>query len=188
VNLSTLKSIATAIGSFAPTLATMLGGPLAGTAVSALEQALGLQKGAGPDAITQVVQGGLTPEAIAAVRAADEKHAEAMGQQKVDLAKINADFDIAFAKIGADDREGARQRQVEVKDHTPEILAYGTTTGFFGILGWMLMHGVPKESDVLMVMLGSLGTAWTAIVGYYFGSSIGARKGADALAQIAKQP
>ena len=32
----------TAIGSIAPALATMLGGPLAGTAVTALEGALGL--------------------------------------------------------------------------------------------------------------------------------------------------
>ena len=182
-----LKSIAKAIGSFAPTLATMLGGPLAGTAVTALEQALGLAPGAGPDGITQAVQG-LTPEQVSAVRAADQKHAEVLKQQDIDLAKINADAEVAFAKAEVEDRESARQRQVEVKDRTPENAFYGTTVGFFTILLWMLVHGVPKESDVLMVMLGSLGTAWTAMVGYYFGSSIGARKSADTLAQIAKQP
>jgi len=37
---STLTTIAKAISSYAPTLATMLGGPLAGMAVSALESAM----------------------------------------------------------------------------------------------------------------------------------------------------
>ena len=44
-----------ALGSIAPTLATMLGGPLAGTAVTALEGALGLAPGAGTDEVTKVV-------------------------------------------------------------------------------------------------------------------------------------
>ena len=95
-----LKALATAIGSFAPTLATMLGGPLAGTAVTALESAFGLAPGAGADAITQVVQGGgMTPDIIAKVREADQKHAEVMGQQGIDLAKLNADHAEAFFRI-----------------------------------------------------------------------------------------
>ena len=82
-----LKSL---VSTIAPTLATMLGGPLAGTAVTALEGAFGLQAGAGPEAITQAVQSGaMTPEVVAAMRAADQKHAEAMAQQGIDLEKLN---------------------------------------------------------------------------------------------------
>src|SRR6185295_15133686 len=66
----------TAISSIAPTLATMLGGPLAGTAVTALESALGLAPGSGADGVTAAVATGMTPETIAAVRAADQKHLE----------------------------------------------------------------------------------------------------------------
>ena len=54
--------------SIAPTLATMLGGPMIGGAVTALESAFGLTPGAGTDGITQVIQGGgMTPEIISAV-------------------------------------------------------------------------------------------------------------------------
>lgn len=193
MNLSTLGTIAKAIASIAPTLATMLAGPLAGTAVSALEGVLGLKPGSGPDAISQVLQAGtLTPDQVAAMHAADLKHAEVLRQQDVDLAKINADHDEAFAKIDEDDRASARARETTVKDWIPGTLAIGITTGFFGVLGCVMYFGVKigqgQGGEAVLLLLGSLGTAWTAVVSYYFGSSAGARRSAEALAQIAKQP
>jgi hypothetical protein len=160
------------LGTVAPTIATAVGGPVAGLAVQELEKFFGVKGDALDGAIA-----GATPDQLAQLRKIDNDF-------KVQMAQIGFDED----KLRFDDTASARAREAAVKDHTPEILAYSTTIGFFGILFWMLVHGVPKESDVLMVMLGSLGTAWTAIVGYYFGSSIGARRNADALAQIAKQP
>src|SRR6267154_2046678 len=155
------KQLATSIGSFAPTLATMLGGPLAGTAVSALEQALGLKQGAGPEAITQVVQAGaLTPDQVVAIRAADQKHAEVIGQQGIDLAKLNADHEEAFEKISAADRASARQREIATKDMTPKILAYLIIGFTFALEGALIFHGAPKDIDgvILGRVLGTLDT------------------------------
>lgn len=60
---------------------------------------------------------------------------------------------------------------------TLKILAYGITIGFFIILGTILHGDVPeKGKEVLLVMLGSLTTAWTGIIGYYFGSSSGSSR------------
>lgn len=58
-----LKNTGIAIASFAPTLAAMLVGPMAGTAISAIETALNLQPDSGIDSIANLIQGGsLTPK------------------------------------------------------------------------------------------------------------------------------
>ncbi len=67
------------------------------------------------------------------------------------------------------------------------ILALGVTLGFFGLLGYMLKYDVPAENkDILNIMLGSLGTAWISIVGYFFGSSAGSKVAGDSLRKIAE--
>ncbi len=79
--------------------------------------------------------------------------------------------------IAEKDRDSARIREAAIKDHTPTWLAFIVTVGFFAALGAMILMPVPEASrDVLNIMLGSLGSAWIAIIAYYFGASAGGDK------------
>ena len=90
------------------------------------------------------------------------------------MAEIQTNAELKLAELEASVRNSARTREATVKDKTPAILAYSITTGFFGVLFFMMNYEIPlAEKEVLFVMLGSLGTAWTGVIAYYFGSSAG---------------
>ena len=149
-----------ALAQVAPTIATMIGGPLAGTAVSALESVFGLNPTGDKIAALQAVSTA-TPDQLLALRQEDNRHGEALG-------KMGLDRDT----LAAAERDSARKREMAVRDKIPGILAIGLTVGFFGLLGWLVAHEPPAGSrDILNIMLGSLGTGWVTMLAYYFGSS-----------------
>lgn len=171
-------NLRTALGSIAPTLATMLGGPLAGTAVSALVGAFGLAPGAGADEVTKVVQAGLTPDAIASVRKADQEHAEKLEQMKVDVLKLNADHEAALATVDAGDRDSARRREIAVRGWTTPALAWLVVAASLGVTAAVISGYVtsdPKLSVLVGTVLGSLMSEAKQVLAYYFGSSAGSQ-------------
>ena len=92
------------------------------------------------------------------------------------------ELDIDLEKIAAGDRDSARNMQIRTNDWIPRAMAIMVTFGFFGILAWLLVRGVPPSgSETLIYMLGALGTAWTGIVQFYFGSSAGSKAKTDAM-------
>jgi hypothetical protein len=190
-----------ALTSIAPTLATMMGGPLLGTAVSALEGAFGLAPGSGADAITKVVQtGGMTPDIIAAVRAADQKHAEVMGQQGIDVAKMNLDFEAAQTKVVIEDRMDARKSNAgrkEVWDIAVVILVtFAVMMGVVLYGCWMILQGGISIKDVSVVaaisglvgsVVGYVAANAQTVVNFIYGGSLGSEKKTDALAASVQQ-
>jgi hypothetical protein len=71
------------------------------------------------------------------------------------------------------DVQSARARQsANPTDKTPQFLAWGVTLGFFGTLLLVAFARMePATQNLLLVMTGTLSTAWVAIISYYFGSS-----------------
>ena len=144
----------------APTVASALGSPVAGMAVGALESALGMS---GDDVQKTVEAGKLTGEQVAAIQQA-ELAIKAKAQE----------LGLDFAKLTNEDRANARDMQKTVKSWVPPTLAMLVTVGFFGILIAMMTGKIDQAAEV-DIMLGSLGTAWTGIIAFYFGSSAGSQ-------------
>jgi uncharacterized protein YdeI (YjbR/CyaY-like superfamily) len=145
----------------APTVATALGGPLAGMAVSAISKAIGVDE----DKVSDLIKDNkLTAEQIAQVKIAE-----------IELQKQAQELGLNFAKLEVDDRKSARDMQVATRSWIPPLLAAAVTAGFFGILAMMLLGKVDSNNPAILMMLGSLGTAWTGIIAYYFGSSAGSQ-------------
>ena len=153
----------------APTIATAFGGPLAGMAVSAISKAIGVE----PDKVQDMISSNkLSAEQIAQLKIAE-----------IELQKQAQELGLNFEKLAVDDRKSARDMQAATRSMVPPILATGVTVGFFGILGMMMTGKVDSSNPALMMMLGSLGTAWTGIIAYYFGSSAGSQAKTDLLSK-----
>jgi hypothetical protein len=100
----------------------------------------------------------------------------AMKNAELSLQQHLADNGIQLEQIAATDVASARDREIAVRDNTPRILAYLLTLGFFGILGFLLFQVPPAGAhDVLLILVGSLGTAWAGMIHYYYGSSPGSK-------------
>jgi hypothetical protein len=164
-NLDWLKSVV-------PTIATALGGPLAGVAATFVADKLGL--------------GDKTVEAVqAAISGASPDQLIQMKQIDADLEKYFASLDIQIDQIDAADRASARDREVKAGDSiTPRVLAAVIVTGFFTVLVFLMVYGVPeKGGDALLLLLGAVVAGFGQVNNYFFGSTKGS---ADKTALIAK--
>ena len=157
----------------APTAATLLGGPLAGMAVDAIGNALGVK-----DATKEQVKEMLTSGTINADQMAAIKQAEA------DLILKVKQLDIDMEKIHAGDRASARDMAAKTGDvMTPRIIALVVFL-VWGAVNWKLFNGTINGDmrELVARALGTLDGTLLAVVYYYFGSSSGSKDKTDAIA------
>lgn len=165
------------VGSVAPTIATALGGPFAGMAVSAISKAVLGKQDATEAEVGEALARSSDPEILLKLKTAEQEFAEKMKQLDIDL-----------EKIAADDRASARQREAAVKDTTPRNLAYLYTGGYFVMMAALFKFGVPEDSrDLLNTLIGILSAAEVGIITYYFGSSAGSAKKSEMMENLLKK-
>ena len=169
----TLKSFLSGI---APTIASALLGPLGGVAVAGLTKVLGIDGGTVADVTKAISDGRVTPEQIAEIRKMEMQY---QSEEK--------ERGFRYAELEFKDRDSARAMQVSTKSTTPTVLTYMITVGFFAILGLMLWDDTVVNSPPLLIMLGSLGTAWTGCISYWFGTTSGSLAKSNLLAQSVPQ-
>lgn len=155
-----LSKIGGIIGAVAPTIATALGGPLAGMATKFVSNALfGHQDGSADD-----IQAALL---------------NPTSDQLSALKKIDADFrtqmkslDVDLEKIAAADRDSARNMAIMTHDWTPRVLAVVVIIAWVFIQWHLLNNTIPQEMRELVArVLGTLDAALTLVLSYYFGAA-----------------
>lgn len=100
-------------------------------------------------------------------------------------------FDTLQAQLA--DVQSARSQTVRLAEAGSSI-AWGApiistliTFGFFAMLYLVMRQEIPESSQTLAnIMLGSLGTSFTAVVGYWVGSSAGSAQKTNALEKLAR--
>jgi hypothetical protein len=168
--MSAWTSALNVIRTLAPTIATAIGGPLAGGAVTALESVFGItpQPNASTDDRTTALAAaisGATPEQLAAIRAKDQDYALAMAQAGFKDTET-------LASLKVQDTISARDMQTSNKSPVPAWLTFFVTVGFFGMLAMLFFVNVPEGNKaVIFSFVGTLGTAWLVVMHFWFGST-----------------
>lgn len=165
-DLSWVKTIASGLG-------TALGGPLGGVAAGFVADALGLDTKT-VDAVSNVLQAGK----MDAAQVAQVKLAE------IEFQKFLKDNNIKLDEIAAADRSSAREMLKTTRSYVPATLTFGITIGYFVVLiGMMLKLFEVADSQVMLIMLGQLGTAWGVTIAFWFGTTSGSKDKTAMLAQ-----
>jgi len=162
----------TIISGIAPTIATALGGPLAGLAVESLGKALGMDQPTVKKVQDALTQGQLTGDQIAQI-----KQAELALQTRI------RELDITEEQLYASDRDSARRREGEVKDGTPRNLAYLVVFAFLALVGGTLLGYAHVDSALAGTLVGYLSAKAEQVMAYYFGSNRSSERKTELLAQ-----
>jgi hypothetical protein len=158
------KDLSGILTKVAPTIATALGGPLAGGAVMALEGVFGLNtEGSTKDKQEALVAAlsGATPDQLLALKKADQDYAVKMEE-----------LGIKREELAGTDRDSARKRESEVKDKTPRNLAYLIVGSFLGVVIGVIAGWGKIDSVLAGTLIGYLSAKAEQVATYYYGSNV----------------
>ena len=164
-----LGRLADAVKSVAPLLSGALGlaGPAGAVAGRLVAAALGTPEGDEDAALAAVAS---NPEAVLALKRLEADHT-------VELERLA----IEAARVEVEDRQGARAREQAVvaatgkQDRNLVGLAWTMVLGFLGLTGALTFFPPADTSQIVLILYGNLGSAFTGVIGYYFGSSAGSK-------------
>lgn len=167
------------LGTVAPWIgAAATGGvpALIGMAASQVGQAFGADVRPTVDAISQAISGA-TPDQMLALKQADNEFAAKM--QELGFQNVQA-----LEQIAASDRDSARKRQAAMGDWTPSVISFLIILAFSLVLYLFLTQQLPEQGglrDSVLILIGTLASAFTQVTNYYLGSSAGSAQKTELL-------
>ena len=142
----------------APGIATALGGPLAGLAVTAISKALNIDE---KDVQSTIEQGKLSADQLSSLK-----------QAELELQAKAQELGLNFEKLATDDRKSAREMQVSTKSFVPALLSILVVCAWALIQYFLLTHVIAQEMRELVArVLGTLDGALMLVLSFYFGGS-----------------
>ena len=156
-----IKEIADAVAKFAPNIAGAIGGPFSAIAITLLENLFGVKSDQLPIAIAS------NPDSEVKLKELELKHGETLAFYE------NSDYNLQI-----NDNQDARKRETEIIkatgkfDWVQHACALISVTGFFTVIFIVALTKLDQsDHDILYMLLGVLGSTFTQIYQYYFGSS-----------------
>lgn len=168
-----------------PTIATVLGGPLAGLAVEVIGGALGMSEPTKDRVIELLSNTQLSGDQVAALKVAENSLKLRLRELDIKVEEL----DVRREEIAKDDRVSARtlfQQGFKLIGW----LSVLTIIGFFVIVYYMLtedLSGMSNEQILLYgTMLGYLASNTQQVYNYFFGTSAGSDKKNEMLDVVIK--
>lgn len=180
----------------APAIATGLGGPLAGTAVAALSDALTGKPDTPQKELEKMVSKGLSPEQIASIRKVDNDFALAMKQADIDLVEINNAHEEAYLADTQDARKNNAANENVFNMGVVILLTFAVVVGLSLYGSYQVLTGgiLPKDPALVAAVFGFIGTLIgyisanaQSVINFYYGSSKSSADKTQALSDAAKQ-
>lgn len=159
------------LGALAPTLATALGGPLAGAATKFLSNKLLGDENADEEQLEQFILGA-NPEQLANIKQLDNDF-------KLEMKRL----DIDVIALSVENTKSARE-MAKVNMWPQILLSILFVVGYFAILVMMFVDFIsPSEAmkDPLLVLLGVMTREMPTIMQFWFGSSFGSKNKTEQL-------
>lgn len=155
----------------APGIATALGGPMAGVAVSMATKALGIDGGDEGDLAAAVASG--DPNVLVKLK-------EVENDFKLEMKRL----DVQLHESDTTDRSSARTMAAAVGMAPQVILSTIYTTGYFWLLYEILvgeLSVVESMEAIVNTLLGVMTAAQIQIMNFWFGSSAGSKHKTDVM-------
>ena len=148
------------IKTIAPTVASALGSPLAGVAVSALGSLFGIETPTQEKIKSFVESSQMTGEQIMKMRELEMKY------------KAEEDaLGFKYAELELRDVDSARDREIRTGDNTNKILAYVIVGAFIAVTVATLMGWAKAESVLAGTLIGYVSAKCEQVLSYYFGTN-----------------
>jgi uncharacterized protein (DUF849 family) len=166
MNSQLLEAAKAILSTVAPTLATALGGPMAGVAVTSIIKALDIKEDSTEEEVLKAISTA-SPESLLKLKEMEHDFKAKMKQLEVDVMALEIK-----------DKENSRKREIETSDKTNRILAYLIVALYIAMQLWLVSGNIlPQEMrEIVMRALGTLDAIMGMVFSYYFGSSLGSKE------------